>query len=133
MGFRPDTNNKYTLFPFIVTRFLLILIKFVGLKQSIPMAKIYVASSWRNPYYPDVIARLRAAGLEPGEFIHTTGDTHIYQNHFEQVALQLSREPRPLPVMRLNPDVKSVFDFKYEDFTLEGYDPWPGIKAPVAV
>ena len=133
MGFRPDTNNKYTLFPFIVTRFLLILIKFVGLKQSIPMAKIYVASSWRNPYYPDVIARLRAAGLEPDEFIHTTGDTHIYQNHFEQVALQLSREPRPLPVMRLNPDVKSVFDFKYEDFTLEGYDPWPGIKAPVAV
>jgi len=72
-------------------------------------------------------------GLQPGEFIHTTGDTHIYQNHFEQVALQLSREPRKLPVMRLNPDIKSVFDFKYEDFTLEGYDPWPAIKAPVAV
>ncbi len=72
-------------------------------------------------------------GLQPGEFIHTTGDTHIYRNHFEQVALQLSREPRKLPVMRLNPDVKSVFDFKYEDFTLEGYDPWPAIKAPVAV
>ena len=72
-------------------------------------------------------------GLQPGEFIHTTGDTHIYKNHFEQVALQLSREPRKLPVMRLNPEVKSVFDFKYEDFTLEGYDPWPAIKAPVAV
>ena len=72
-------------------------------------------------------------GLQPGEFVHTTGDTHIYKNHFDQVALQLSREPKKLPVMKLNPDVKSVFDFKYEDFTLEGYDPWPAIKAPVAV
>jgi len=72
-------------------------------------------------------------GLQPGEFIHTTGDTHIYLNHFEQVDLQLTREPRPLPTMRLNPDVKSVFDFRIEDFELSGYDPWPAIKAPVAV
>jgi len=75
----------------------------------------------------------QVCGLQPGEFIHTTGDTHIYRNHFEQVELQLSREPRKLPVMKLNPEVKSLFDFQYEDFTLEGYDPWPAIKAPVAV
>ena len=75
----------------------------------------------------------QVCGLEPGEFIHTTGDTHIYQNHFEQVALQLSRESRPLPKMKINPEVKNIFDFKYEDFTLEDYDPWPSIKAPVAV
>ncbi|MBQ9474920.1 MAG: thymidylate synthase [Bacteroidales bacterium] len=75
----------------------------------------------------------QVCGLQPGEFVHTTGDTHIYLNHFEQVREQLSRQPRALPVMKINPSVKSVFDFRYEDFELEGYDPWPAIKAPVAV
>ena len=74
----------------------------------------------------------QVTGLKAGEFIHTTGDTHIYRNHLEQVKLQLTRTPRPLPTMRINPEVKSIFDFKYEDFTLEDYDPWPAIKAPVA-
>lgn len=72
-------------------------------------------------------------GLKPGEFIHTTGDTHLYTNHLEQARLQLSREPRPLPQMHLNPDVKSIFDFKFDDFTLTDYDPHPHIPAPVAV
>ena len=72
-------------------------------------------------------------GLEPGEFIHTFGDAHIYRNHFDQINEQLSRQPRPLPRMILNPDVKNIDDYKYEDFTLEGYDPWPAIKGVVSV
>ncbi len=80
-----------------------------------------------------VLMLAQVTGLKPGEFIHTFGDLHIYLNHLEQVNLQLSREPKTLPVMRLNPEVKNLFDFKYEDFTLEGYDPHPAIKAQVAV
>lgn len=75
----------------------------------------------------------QVTGLKPGDFIHTLGDTHIYHNHFDQVKLQLTREPRPLPRMVINPDVKSIFDFRYEDFELRDYDPWPHIKATVAV
>ena len=71
--------------------------------------------------------------LEAGDFIHTFGDTHIYTNHIEQVKLQLTRTPRPLPKMQINPDVKSIFDFQYEDFQLEGYDPWPHIAGKVSV
>ncbi len=74
----------------------------------------------------------QVCGLEPGEFIHTLGDTHLYLNHMEQVEEQLARTPRPLPVMRLNPAVKSIFDFRFDDFTLEAYDPWPAIKAPMS-
>ncbi len=75
----------------------------------------------------------QVTGLKMGEFIHTTGDTHIYLNHIEQVKLQLKREPRPLPKMIINPDVKDLFSFKYEDFYLEGYDPWPHIPGKVSV
>ena len=75
----------------------------------------------------------QVTGLQPGEFVHTTGDTHLYLNHLEQARLQLSRTPRPLPTMRINPDVKSIFDFRYEDFELENYDPWPHIAAEVTV
>lgn len=75
----------------------------------------------------------QVVGLEPGDFVHTFGDAHIYHNHFDQVKLQLSREERPLPQMKLNPEITSIFDFTYEDFELVGYDPHPTIKAPIAV
>lgn len=75
----------------------------------------------------------QVTGLEVGTFVHTLGDAHIYLNHTEQVDLQLSRTPRALPIMKINPDVRSIFDFQYEDFSLENYDPYPSIKAPIAV
>ena len=75
----------------------------------------------------------QVCGLQPGEFIHTTGDTHLYLDHLEQARLQLTRTPRPLPRLVLNPDVKSIFDFRFEDIALEGYDPWPHIAAKVSV
>ncbi len=75
----------------------------------------------------------QVCGLQAGEFVHTLGDAHLYSNHFEQARLQLTREPRPLPTMTLNPAVDNLFDFKYEDFELSGYDPHPHIKAAVAV
>ena len=75
----------------------------------------------------------QVTGLKAGDFVHTTGDTHIYTNHFEQVQLQLSRTPRSLPTMKINPNVKSIFDFHYEDFELENYNPWPHISGAVSV
>jgi thymidylate synthase len=75
----------------------------------------------------------QVCGLQPGDFVHTFGDLHLYSNHLEQTRLQLSREPRALPVMRINPAVSEITDFKFEDFTLESYDPHPAIKAPIAV
>jgi thymidylate synthase len=75
----------------------------------------------------------QVCGLKCGDFVHTFGDAHLYSNHMEQTRLQLSREPRQLPTMKINPEIQSIFGFKYEDFTLEGYDPHPAIKAPVAI
>jgi thymidylate synthase len=75
----------------------------------------------------------QVTGLKPGEFVHTFGDVHLYLNHLEQADLQLAREPRPLPVLKLNPAVKDLFAFRYEDFELLGYDPHPAIRAPIAV
>ena len=75
----------------------------------------------------------KVCGLQSGDFVHTFGDAHLYLNHLEQARLQLTREPHPLPTMKINPDVKDIFGFKYEDVTLEGYDPHPAIKAPVAI
>jgi thymidylate synthase len=75
----------------------------------------------------------QVTGLRPGEFVHTFGDAHLYLNHLDQAREQLTREPRPLPVMRLNPAVGDLLSFRYADFALEGYDPHPAIKAPIAV
>ena len=80
-----------------------------------------------------VLIVAQVCGLKPGEFVHTFGDAHLYSNHYEQAELQLSRDFRPLPIMEMNPDVKDIFDFKYEDFNLVGYDPHAHIKAAVAV
>ena len=75
----------------------------------------------------------QVCGLKPGEFIHTLGDAHIYLNHLDQVKLQLERQPKTLPVMKINPDVRDIFGFRYEDFSLEGYDPWPSIRGEVSI
>jgi thymidylate synthase len=75
----------------------------------------------------------QVVGLKPGEFIHTFGDTHLYLNHLKQVDTQLARKPRALPKMKINPDVNDIFEFKFEDFELTGYDPHPAISAPIAV
>ena len=75
----------------------------------------------------------QVCGLQPGDFVHTTGDTRLYLNHLDQARLQLTREPRPLPRLVVNPDVKNLFDFRFEDFAIENYDPWPHIKAAVSV
>ncbi len=75
----------------------------------------------------------QVCNLQPGDFVHTFGDAHLYNNHIEQAQLQLSRDPRPLPKMKMNPDVTSLFDFTFDDFTLENYDPHPHIKAAVSI
>jgi len=75
----------------------------------------------------------QVCGYEYGDFVHSFGDAHIYNNHMEQIELQLSREPRPLPQMKINPDIKDIFEFKFEDFSLENYDPHPHIKGKVAI
>jgi thymidylate synthase len=75
----------------------------------------------------------QVTGLKAGEFIHTLGDAHIYLNHLDQVKLKLTRKPRPLPIMEINPDVKDIFSFQYEDFELKGYDPHPHIKGAISI
>lgn len=80
-----------------------------------------------------IMMMAQVTGLVPGEFVHTLGDAHLYSNHLEQAKLQITREPRPLPILKLNPDVNSIFDFRFDDFELSHYDPHPHIKAPIAV
>jgi thymidylate synthase len=84
-------------------------------------------------YAPLTLMVAQVCELKPGDFIHTCGDVHLYSNHVEQAKLQLSREPRPLPTLKLNPAIKHIRDFKFEDIEIVGYDPHPAIKAPVAV
>ena len=97
-------------------------------------AEVFLGVPFNIASYASLLMMVaQVTGLEPRYFIHTLGDAHLYNNHLEQARLQLTREPRQLPVMRINPEVKSLFDFHYEDFTLEGYDPHPHIKAEVSV
>ena len=96
-------------------------------------ADIFLEFHLTSPLAPLTMMVAQVCNLKIGEFIHTLGDAHIYSNHFEQIDLQLSREPRPLPKMKINPEVNSIFDFKFEDFELENYDPHPHIKGKVAI
>ena len=103
----------------------------------IPGSAISIGANSIKYYILVIVALLtmmiaKECGLEAGKFIHTLGDAHLYLNHLEQADEQLSREPRALPRMKINPDVKSIFEYKYEDFELEGYDPHPTIKAPLS-
>ena len=99
-----------------------------------PSADTFLGVPFNIATYALVLTMVaRVCGLQPGEFVHTTGDTHLYLNHLAQARLQLTREPRPLPRLVVNPDVKNLFDFRFEDFAIENYDPWPHIKAAVSV
>ena len=121
----------------IISQFVLWLLMFLG----IFLTPLFWLHSWMNAQvqqfihsFSDLTLMLaQVCDYQPGDFVHTLGDAHLYSNHFEQARLQLERPPRPLPTMRLNPEVKDLFAFRFEDFTLEGYDPHPHIAAPIAV
>lgn len=102
---------------------------------TLPTQRRYIPRSAFNIASYALLLQMVAqvTGLQTGDFVHTLGDTHIYTNHLEQVKLQLSREPRSLPQMKINPDIKDIFSFKYEDFELVNYDPWPHIAGKVSV